>query len=134
MKQIDFFKVYLYIINLKNRIIMKTLKSMLLIVTIALCSVLSANATEESTIESKAITNQVKDLLQKPNFTIEEDFQAYVRLALNENNELVVLYVNSKNEMINNFIKNRLNYKKVSQNVIDKDQEYIVPVRITPAE
>ena len=113
---------------------MKTLKSMLLIVTIALCSVLSANATEESTIESKAITNQVKDLLQKPNFTIEEDFQAYVRLALNENNELVVLYVNSKNEMINNFIKNRLNYKKVSQNVIDKDQEYIVPVRITPAE
>jgi len=116
---------------------MKTLKSMLLVVAITLGSVLSTNATEElkvesnSTTESKAITSEIVNLLQKPNFTIEDDVQAYVRLVLNENNEMVVLFVNSENEMINNFIKNRLNYKKVSENVINKDQEYIVPVRIT---
>jgi len=114
---------------------MKTLKSMLLVAVITLGSVLSTNATESTTvIESKAITTTVGKLLKKPSFTIENEVQAYVRLVLNENNEMVVLFVNSENELINNYIKSRLNYKKVSQNFANKDQEYIVPVRITPTE
>ena len=135
VQQIDFFEVYLYIINLKNRIFMKTLKSMLLVAVITLGSVLATSATESATvIESKAITSEVGKLLKKPSFTIENEVQAYVRLVLNENNEMVVLFVNSENELINNYIKSRLNYKKVSQNFANKDQEYIVPVRITPTE
>jgi len=114
---------------------MKTLKSMLLVAVITLGSVLATSATESATvIESKAITSEVGKLLKKPSFTIENDVQAYVRLVLNENNEMVVLFVNSENELINNYIKSRLNYKKVSENFSNKDQEYIVPVRITPTE
>ncbi|MDU8886092.1 hypothetical protein RXV94_07965 [Yeosuana sp. MJ-SS3] len=114
---------------------MKTLKSMLLIAVITLGSLFSANATESATaIESKAITSEIGELLKKPSFTVENEVQAYVRLVLNENNEMVVLFVNSENELINNYIKSRLNYKKVSKNFTNKDQEYIVPVRITPSK
>ena len=112
---------------------MRTIKTLLLAVTLAVSSVFSANATDSST-EPAFITTEVGKLLKSPQFEIEKEVQVYVRLAFNENNEMVVLFVESDNKMINNYIKSRLNYKKLSQTVINRDKDYIVPVRITPSE
>jgi hypothetical protein len=111
---------------------MRTFKTILLVAVITFSCALSASATEK-TLET-SITNEIGKLLNNPKFIIEHDVQAFVRIVFNEDNEIVVMSVDSDSKMINNFIKSRLNYKKLADNVIDKDQAYIVPIRITSEE
>jgi len=112
---------------------MRTIKTLLLAVTLTVSSLFSANATDSNT-EPAFINDEVGKLLKNPKFELEKEVQAYVRLAFNEDNEMVVLFVESDNKMINYYIKSRLNYKKLSETVIDKNKVYILPVRITPSE
>jgi len=112
---------------------MRTIKTLLLAVTLTVSSLFSANATDSST-EPAFINAEIGKLLKSPQFELETEVKAYVRLAFNENNEMVVLFVESDDKMINNYIKSRLNYKKLSETVIDKNKVYMVPVRITPSE
>ena len=122
---------------------MRTFKTLLLAAVIAFSCTLSAYAkepteptepTEVETAEKTAITKEIGKLLNKPDFVIDQDVQAFVRIVFNQDNEMVVLSVECDNEMINNYIKSRLNYKKLADNVIDKDQAYIIPIRITTEE
>ena len=105
-----------FIINslIKNQTIMKTIKILLLVVAVAFSSVLSASK-----------------LLKNPNFAIEKDVLATVKVMFNDNNEIVVLSVDCKEKGICSFIKGRLNYQELSDSVNNKNRYYIVPVRIT---
>jgi len=111
---------------------MRTFKTLLLVAVITFSCALTANATEKP-LEA-TITNEIGELLNNPQFTVEHDVQAFVRIVFNQDNEIVVLSVDSDNKMVNSFIKNRLNYKKFADKVADKDMTYIIPVRITPEE
>ena len=108
---------------------MKTIKMLLLIVTITFSSVLSAS-TAPKNAETRAISTEVSQRLKNPKFFLESDVSANVRLVINKNNELVVLSVDTDNSEVVNYIKSRLNYKKVSVELYDKSKTYIVPVRL----
>ena len=113
---------------------MKTFKTFLLAAVIALSFTLSAYATEttkETIEEPTTIIKEIKKLLNKPNFKIDQDLNALVKIVINQDNQMVVLSVDSNNEMVESFIKSRLNYKTLDNNITEKDKAYIVPVRIT---
>lgn len=117
--------------NITNGIgVSKTIKALLLVVAIAFSSALYASD-KPTKDTSSSISEEIGQLLKNPNFTVEEDILANVKVFFNEDNEIVVLTVNSESEYIDSYIKSRLNYKKMSNGVNNKNRYYIVPVRIT---
>ena len=118
---------------------MKTIKSFLLVALIAFSSVLSAstnpeNAKKATSAEPNVITQEVGKLLQSPSFEIEKDIVASVTLTVNKNNEIVVLSVDTEDEVLEGFIKGRLNYNVLPSNTITKEKTFIVPVRLKVEE
>lgn len=114
---------------------MRQLKTLLLVVALTFSSVLLASTTpEDRATESVAITTQVGKLLKNPNFQVEKDIIANVKITLNKNNEMVVLSVDSEEKYVANFIKSRLNYAELSTEVNSLEKTFIVPVRVTAEE
>ena len=114
---------------------MRQLKALLLVLALTFSSTLMANTNpEDRATESAAITAKIGKLLKDPGFLVDGELTANVRMVLNKHNELVVLSVESDNQNLEGFIKNRLNYEKLSESYESIDGEFIVPVRITPEE
>ncbi|MBN4047258.1 hypothetical protein JYU05_01810 [bacterium AH-315-P13] len=114
---------------------MRTIKTLLLIVALTFSSVLVASTNaEDKRTESVAITEEIGKLLQNPSFLVENDITALVKITLNDNNEFVVLSVDTKESYVENFIKSRLNYHELPGTLKNGTKTFIVPVRITPEE
>ena len=110
---------------------MKHLKTLLVVVALTFSGALFANTTSEDLkTESATITEQVQKLLKNPNFLVEDEIVANVKITLNKNNEMVVLSVDSENNKIGEFVKNRLNYNKLSTTLKGSQKTFIIPVRI----
>lgn len=116
---------------------MKTIKSLVLVAIMAVSTVVSASnptSTERSKAENAKITAEISNYLQNPRITINEPVVTHAMVALNADNELVVLSVATDNESIKAYIKSRLNYKKIACNYKGSDNLFKVPVRIMPNE
>jgi len=80
---------------------------------------------------TKEISKQLSHILGTPNFKItEKALVAKVRFKVNAESEIVVLTVKSENELVEMYIKTRMNYRKVDVPGLVKGQEYTVDVRI----
>ncbi len=112
---------------------MKTIKIILLAVAFTFSGVLTASTDPEPTKEAltETISIEIGKLLKNPKFLIEEDMLAKVKVVINEDNELVVLSVQSDDEDLENYIKGRLNYKELSVKLRTGQKAFLVPVRIT---
>jgi len=63
------------------------------------------------------LRNKVADLLKNPEIKLEKvDLTAKIQFTLNKNGEIVVLAVDSQNDFVIDYVKSRLNYKKVYNN------------------
>lgn len=62
---------------------------------------------------------------------LDQDVVVKVRIAINENNEMVVLSTNSANNDLNYYIKNTLNYKKLSAEELGDRKGFIFLVKFT---
>ncbi len=61
------------------------------------------------------IRNEVANLLKDPKISVEKnDLSATIQFTLNKKGELVVLDVDSEKDLVIDYIKSRLNYKKVT--------------------
>ncbi len=109
---------------------MKTLKMLVLVVTITFSSFLSARTNPIEKAEPTSITQSVWELLKKPNFTLKNDVSAMVDVFINENDEMIVLFVATDNKSVESYIKTRLNYKKLSKELIGNRKSFKVPVKI----
>ncbi len=112
---------------------MRTIKTLLLVVAITFSSVLSAS-TEPTKAEHAVIAKKIEKILKNPRFELSEEVLVYVYLVFNKDNEMVVLSVDSKNEVVSSFIKSRLNYNKLIADGIEKNEKYVLPLRIVPQE
>ena len=63
---------------------MKTLKVLVLVVAITFSSVLSASTNPKEKAGPVSISESVGDLLQNPNFQLNEDVNAMVKIFINE--------------------------------------------------
>ena len=114
---------------------MRTIKTLLLLVALTFSSVLVASTNaEDKRTKSVAITEEIGKLLQNPSFLVDHEITANVTVTLNKNNEFVVLSVDTDEAYVENYIKSRLNYQELSENLNDGQKKYIVPVRITPED
>ena len=80
----------------------------------------------------KNLCSQIHNLLKKNSLKVESgELTALVRLTLNRNGELVVLSVETKDRILEGFLKSKLNYQKVELQRVEEGRIYTVPVRVT---
>ena len=79
--------------------------------------------------DKKTVSQEIGSLLQNADIELEVDVKAYVTFMINDEAEIVVLTIDTEDEMIERFIKSRLNYHKL-ENELTPGQEYQVPIRI----
>lgn len=108
---------------------MKTLKMLTLVVAITFSSVLSASTNPTKKAESTTITETIGGLLKDPHFHLESDEHIIVDFFVNKDDQIVVLSVDTENIVIENYIKGRLNYKKLPKTAI-KTNRFKIPVKI----
>ena len=109
---------------------MKTLKVLALFVAFTFSASIFANANPTSKVKPKTVTETVGELLKNPYFQLDKDVKAKVSITLNRNNEMVVLSVDTDNEIVENYIKDRLNYQELSKDLTITETSFVVPVRI----
>lgn len=86
---------------------------------------------EKLTINEKLRT-EIGRLLEKPNFLEEEAIiSAKVDFLVNKNGQIVVIMVDSKDDRVVSFIKERLNYKTIlDADVQLKNNKFSIPVKV----
>ena len=109
---------------------MKSITMLLLVVTFTINNVLSAS-TATDTAETNAITTEIMKRLENPTFFIAEETTFDVTLRVNKDNEFVVLHVGTDNEVIQTYIKKRLNYSKIPISLRNKSKDYVIRIRLT---
>ncbi|WP_242086788.1 hypothetical protein [Aestuariivivens sediminis] len=118
---------------------MKSLKILALLLAVLVSSNIEASTdkTSRNTVKnaepSNPISKEVVSHLKKPQFYLEEDVLVFVKFTLNDKNEMVVLSVDSENQLIDSFIKNRLNYKKLNARSNKRTKNFVIPVRVNAA-
>jgi hypothetical protein len=109
---------------------MKTIKSITLALVLLIGTTLAAANPIADKVNKEEVCQEIGQLLKGPLFELDEDTYASVILIVNSENELVVLSVDTEDEQVERFIKNRLNYKKL-KNSLEIGKEYRLPVIIT---
>ncbi|WP_297765327.1 hypothetical protein [uncultured Muriicola sp.] len=80
----------------------------------------------------KDLAIQISQLLKDNSFVINDhDLTAKVLFTLNKNKEIVVISVDTEDEILERFVKSRLNYQAVELAKAEEGKMYTVPVRIT---
>ena len=76
------------------------------------------------------LTKKVHNLLKEPDFILERDFSITLEFMVNDKNEIVVLSVDTDYDksVIEDYIKSRLNYKKIGKKI--KSKAYILSVKM----
>ena len=80
--------------------------------------------------QEQKLNKEIGQLLDNPTFNVGDELTAYVTFTLNDKDEIVVLTVDSDSSLVESFIKNRLNYKKVATKLNTGTKFYKVPVRL----
>lgn len=115
---------------------MKKFNLVLLALAFVVSSTVSAATqpkTESGTKSNSDISQEIGKLLKKPSFAIGyNDLTAKVVFTVNRDNEIVVLSIDSESDTVKNFVKDRLNYQKLSVRADKSIKEFTVPVRIVP--
>lgn len=109
---------------------MKTIKSILLaLVLVSVTSLTAATKPADDKTVIQRASEEIGALLKNPSFQVTEKLTAQISLIVNSDNELVVLSVQTDNEELEHFVKERLNYQKVSYGLV-KGREYKLPLTI----
>ncbi len=112
---------------------MKNLKTIIAVVAISISSVVSVTAnTEPTSKDSKTILRtEIISLLGNHSYDLsDKTLEAQVSVMLNNKNELVVVSVNSNSETVTNYVKSKLNYKKLTVKGITKGTVYRIPLKM----
>ena len=107
---------------------MRKLSLIMVAVALVMTSVTSAAVVTED-VKNSPTEEQIRVLLENPNLEISSDVNAFVTFMLNDDHEIVVLTVDTDNEVVERFVKARLNYHKI-ESLLKVGQEYQVPITI----
>ncbi|MCE2612706.1 hypothetical protein LVD13_06960 [Flavobacteriaceae bacterium D16] len=92
---------------------------------------LSATEPEPVSEVSKELSSKITKLLENQTISVKEDLTAMVMITINEENEIVVISVETGDANLEQVIKSRLNYEKVDLAPQHAGKLYKVPVRVT---
>jgi hypothetical protein len=80
---------------------------------------------------AKSLSTQIGEILGNNSIKVEQDLTANVLFTLNEDKEIVILSVTTDSEIIEHYVKSKLNYQKVNLDNYREGRTYTIPVRIT---
>lgn len=80
--------------------------------------------------QEQKLNEEISELLNSPAFDITGELTAHVTFTLNDKDEIVVLTVDSDSNLVESFIKNRLNYKKITTKIKTGTKFFKVPIRL----
>ncbi|MFK8060466.1 MAG: hypothetical protein AB8B78_10285 [Polaribacter sp.] len=112
---------------------MKNLKTIITVIAISLSTVFSVTATEKNPSETakKELRSSIVSIIGKTiPLDIKKNCKAEISFMVNQQNELVIISVDSKVKDFNSFVKNKLNYKKVNVKGVKKGEVYKMPIKI----
>ena len=114
---------------------MKNLKTVIAALAISLVSTFSAFAVEtEPKTTNQEIREKIVALLgSKVDMELTKDTSVEISFMVNNNNEMVVVSVDSSENTIDSFVKNKLNYKNLSVKGVKKGEIYRVPLTLKKA-
>ena len=70
--------------------------------------------------------------MKYPDFDVKKEMLVKVTFVFNNDNEMVILSVDSKNKEVSSYIKTTFNYQGLSVDGINKNEEYVLPIRLIP--
>lgn len=106
-------------------------KSVVLLVVALIMNVAFVSAKEFKSKKSFVKTNLEFTNYLSPSSSVgelENDVIVTVRFLLTENREIVVLQTNATNNLLASYIKETLNYKKLSSNELEPGKSYVFKV------
>lgn len=107
---------------------MKKLKLLALALVIGTASVFAANG--DNPVEAnKKIRNQIVNLLEAPEFSVENELNVMLTFTFSSEGEIVILNVDSKNQDVLDYLRKNLNYKKV-KSPGERDKLYTMPLKM----
>jgi hypothetical protein len=109
---------------------MKTLKMLVLVAIVAFSSVLSASTDPSEKADPATINETVRALLKNPEFQVNKEINAMVTVFINENDQMVVVSVDTDNKAVEYYIKGRLNYQKLSKEAIGNRNSFKITVKL----
>lgn len=104
------------------------MKKFVVLVFVTLMNV-SVFAINENPVKEEIRTKIVK-LLGKIDFTIEKDVNTNIDFLVNKKGEIVILDIECARPEICAYIKSKLNYKKVKNNIEETLRMYRMPLKI----
>jgi len=108
---------------------MKNLKIFTAVVALAFLSLSFTTTTTKET--KKQLHDQIVELIGDSNQILADiNLNAEITFTLNDKSEIVVVSVQSDNIVVDNFIKSKLNYKKVNVKAINPGKMYRLPLKI----
>jgi hypothetical protein len=96
-------------------------------------SALATEGTTDNSDPKSKICAQIKELLKDNNLEMgeQDEMNAWVRFTVNDEHEIVVLNVRTENEVLERFVKAKLNYHSVRETKMLPGRTYEVPIRFT---
>lgn len=104
------------------------MKKLFVLVFITLMST-SVFSTNENPAKEQ-IRTKIVELLGNPNFVLDKEVKTTVEFLINKNGEIVILNVNCETEQICHYVKSRLNYKFINNELKLKNHIYKMPLTI----
>jgi hypothetical protein len=112
---------------------MKKLKILLLATALVFSGTLFANNdNKENEAAYLAVSEEIGELLDNPGFDVDDEINAVVTIAVNNDRQMVVLRVDCESKQICSYIKSRLNYKTLPKDIAFNEKKFKVPVKVTP--
>ncbi|KAA1243875.1 hypothetical protein [Aquimarina sp. RZ0] len=92
------------------------MKKLIVLLAIVFLGTVQIFANDKNTPENaqQKLRKEIITLLDKPQIVVEQAIKANIEFMLNAKNEIVILTVDSDKELIENYVKTRLNYKKIN--------------------
>jgi len=110
---------------------MRKFKLLALALVIGTASLFATNV-DNPDVPKKEIRNQIINLLGTPDFIVSNEINVIISFTFSSEGEIVVLNVDSKNSDVLNFVRENLNYKKIS-NPGERDKLYTMPLKVKAA-
>lgn len=105
------------------------MKKLVLLFAILLNVSVFANTTKPASKIKSELRAEIVRLIGTIDFEVEETINTTFEFTVNSKGEVIVLSVNCKNEVVDSFIKNRLNYKSISTSVV-RGEVYKLPIKL----
>lgn len=106
---------------------MKKLMLTALALVIATTTLFATNVNSDD--DSKNIRSQIIQIMDAPDFTINEDTTVAITFTFDSEGEIIVLSVDSKNSKVLNYVRENLNHKAID-NPGERDKLYSFHLKV----